>query len=206
MIPIHLLLIALIGFISTNIDDIFLLTILFSQVGPNLKTKEIIMGQYLGLGILVLISMGVGLGLSAFLSDQLHLLGLIPIMVGIKVWIDYRKNEGSETVGFSFAARRSNKEEGSIWTRFLESPILRVALLIFAGGADNIGIYVPLFSRFTVIELVMVILVFMILVPIWCVLAYKIASNVLIKKNIEKYERMLIPLVFIVLGLLILFD
>lgn len=201
---IHLLLTALVGFISTNIDDIFLLTLLFAQVGTNLKKKEIILGQYLGLGILVGLSVILSYGLGTFFADKLHFLGFIPIMIGIKAWIDYRK--GGEDDEFVFEEQGSKENETSKLQKIVHSPTLRVALLIFAGGADNIGIYTPLFSRFTPVELVSALGIFMLLVPLWCFLGERIANYPLIKTKIEKYEHLLLPFVFILLGCMILFD
>ena len=203
MIFIHLLLTALIGFISTNIDDIFLLTLLFAQVGPNLKKREIVLGQYLGLGVLILLSLILSYGLGTFFADKLHYLGLIPIIIGVKAWIDYHKGAGEEE--FVFDQKEIKSEALSFFQNILHSPILRVALLIFAGGADNIGIYTPLFARFSPIELLLVVVIFGLLVPVWCFLGEKIANYPLVKTKIEKYEHLLIPFVFIILGLMILF-
>jgi cadmium resistance protein CadD (predicted permease) len=44
------------SFASTNIDDIFILMILYSQVNEKIKKRDIVIGQYLGIGILVVLS------------------------------------------------------------------------------------------------------------------------------------------------------
>lgn len=71
-----------------------------------------------------------------------------------------------------------------------------------ANGADNIGIYVPIFSRYT--SLVMTLLVFAVILALWCYLGEKILNFPFIKKTLERYKHILVPVVFIALGCYIL--
>ena len=44
------------GFAATNIDDIFVLMMFFSHSSMTFPTKQIVAGQYIGIGLLVAIS------------------------------------------------------------------------------------------------------------------------------------------------------
>ena len=83
--------IAFISFISTNIGDIFILMLFFSQINNVMKRRHIVIGQYLGIGVLITISIIGSLGVSVIPHEYVGLLGLVPIYLGIKTYIDYRK-------------------------------------------------------------------------------------------------------------------
>lgn len=79
----------IISFASTNIDNIFILIILFSQVGSTMKKRDIILGEYLGISFLVLVSILISYSLSAISTGQLAYLGWVPILLGLKTGLDY---------------------------------------------------------------------------------------------------------------------
>ena len=54
MIDLTLLFIAIVAFIATNLDDIFVLMIFFAH--PDYKNTQIVIGQYIGISSLILIS------------------------------------------------------------------------------------------------------------------------------------------------------
>jgi cadmium resistance protein CadD (predicted permease) len=81
---------SLLAFVSTNIDDIFILTLFFGN--KRFKTREIIIGQYLG--IISLIAISFVASLAGLVIDKMYigLLGLLPIYLGIKGFIElFRK-------------------------------------------------------------------------------------------------------------------
>ena len=68
------------AFIATNIDDIFVLMIFFSN--STFQKGQIVVGQFLGIGLLVALST-LGALLSLVIPQSLiGLLGLIPITIG----------------------------------------------------------------------------------------------------------------------------
>jgi cadmium resistance protein CadD (predicted permease) len=52
-----LLLTGSVAFALTNIDDMLLLTVFFSDRGTDLKKRHIVLGQYVGFVVLLLLSM-----------------------------------------------------------------------------------------------------------------------------------------------------
>jgi cadmium resistance protein CadD (predicted permease) len=83
-----IILISASAFIATNLDDLFLLAAFFSH--PNLKSIQVVAGQYLGFLTLLLIS-----SLSYFAQviispAWISLLGILPIIIGVKDIIEFR--------------------------------------------------------------------------------------------------------------------
>ena len=82
---------SIVSFISTNIDDIFLLMILYAQTARKQERCWILVGRYIGTGALLAISFLGVLGLELISDQCIRLLGLIPIVLGIKAWAEYRE-------------------------------------------------------------------------------------------------------------------
>lgn len=182
---------SIVAFASTNIDDIFVLMIFF--LNSKIKTKQVVLGQYIGIGILVVISILASIGFSVFPKKYLGLLGFIPIVLGIKAWLDYRKEDEEEC------------NENCIKGKF-NSNILKVSMVTVANGADNIGIYIPLFTQMNRLDLIICIIIFILMTGLWCYIAKNVSQYPLIKEKVEKYKNYLIPLVFIGIGILILLE
>lgn len=186
---------ALAVYISTSIDYLFILMILFAQGHTKQSFRQIYLGQYLGTGILVAVSLFAAYVLNFIPHDWIvGLLGLIPIFLGIRFLI-----KGEEEV-----------EEDEVIEKIGKSPSNRlfwtVSLLTIASGADNVGIYIPYFSTLTAQAILVVLLVFVVSIAALCFLSYKLAKIPAIAETLEKYERIIVPIVFIGIGLVILIE
>src|ERR1700745_3384087 len=73
--------VAIAAFVSTNVDDLFLLTSLF--VDAEFRTKSVIAGQFLGMSFLVATSVLAALFAIEIPDRWLCLLGLAPLLLGI---------------------------------------------------------------------------------------------------------------------------
>ncbi|MDV8932040.1 CadD family cadmium resistance transporter [Leuconostoc citreum] len=193
---------ALGSFIVTNIDDIFVLMLLFSQASSQAKAsngrtvkgnriypKDIVIGQYLGFALLVLISLLATFGVTLIPDQWVGLLGLIPIYLGVKLFI---KGEDEDEDAILSSLNKFNKF------------YLSVAFITFANGGDNIGIYVPFFSTLNNNQLVITVVTFFIMVAVWCLIGYRLARFRYVSETLEKYGRWVIPIVFIGLGFYIM--
>ena len=186
---------ALGSFIVTNIDDIFVLMLLFSQASSQAKAsngrtvkgnriypKDIVIGQYLGFALLVLISLLATFGVTLIPDQWVGLLGLIPIYLGVKLFI---KGEDEDEGAILSSLNKFNKF------------YLSVAFITFANGGDNIGIYIPFFSTLNNNQLVITVVTFFIMVAVWCLIGYRLARFRYVSETLEKYGRWVIPIVFI---------
>ncbi|MFE7064167.1 CadD family cadmium resistance transporter [Sutcliffiella sp. NPDC057660] len=197
------------AFIVTNIDDIFVLMLLFSQAKAQVKTseglkgkqteskhispKDIVIGQYLGFALLVVVSLLGTFGVMLIPEKWVGLLGLIPIYLGIMLFIK-GEDEDENAILSSLNSGKYN------------SVFLSVAFITFANGGDNIGIYVPFFSTLTMNQLAVTVITFFIMVAIWCFIGYRLAAFKHVSETLENYGRWIIPIVFIGLGIYIMVE
>ena len=183
-------------YISTSIDYLIVLIILFAQLSQNKQKWHIYAGQYLGTGLLVGASL-VAAYVVNFVPEawMVGLLGLIPIYLGIRFAI---VGEGEEEEEEEIIERlEQSKANQLFWT---------VTLLTIASGGDNLGIYIPYFASLDWAQTLVALLVFAIGVIIFCELSRVLSSIPLISETIEKYKRIIVPLVFIPLGLYIMYE
>ncbi|HEW1700517.1 TPA: CadD family cadmium resistance transporter [Streptococcus pneumoniae] len=183
-------------YISTSIDYLIILIILFAQLSQNKQKWHIYAGQYLGTGLLVGASL-VAAYVVNFLPEEwmVGLLGLIPIYLGIR---------------FAIVGEDAEEEEEEIIERLEQSKANQlfwtVTLLTIASGGDNLGIYIPYFASLDWSQTLVALLVFVIGIIIFCEISRVLSSIPLIFETIEKYERIIVPLVFILLGLYIMYE
>ena len=122
------------------------------------------------------------------------LLGLIPIYLGIRVAMGAEEEAEEEEVVEKLECRGSNR---LFWA---------VALITIASGGDNLGIYIPYFTSLSVSEIVLVLVVFAVSIAILCYISYRLANISFVADTLEKYERIIVPIVFIGLGIFIMLE
>lgn len=180
------------SFIGTNIDDIFIDTLFFTEAKTKADNRNIVIGKYVGIGTLILLSVLGAFGLQFLPQQYIGYLGLIPIGLGVKEII------------VALKSKKANNEEVDEKSQKSANKIMNVMLITMANGADNIGVYISLFAGFKNWQIFLAIGIFMILIAVWCLLG-KVLSNLHVVKNvIEKYKIIIVPIVYIVLGVYIL--
>lgn len=182
-------------YISTSIDYLFILMIIFSQSYTRKGLFQIYGGQYIGTGILVVVSLFAAYVLNFIPQDWLiGLLGLIPIFLGVRI----------DLLG------ESEEEEGKVVEKLEQRGSTRllwiVTLLTIASGGDNLGIYIPYFTSLSFSEILVILIVFFISTFLLCQISYKLVKISFVSETIEKYERIIVPVVFIGLGLYIMLE
>ena len=179
---------ALASFVSTNVDDFFVLTVLFSQAHGPRGVAKIVAGQYVGIGTLVALGIAGAFGAQLLAPHFVGLLGLLPIFLGIRAWIEYRRGDDDDEAPQGIGA----------------TSVLGVAAIAISDGGDNIGVYVPVFSGFAPGDFVVILVVFAAMTALWCRLALALANQPLIKEKIKRYQGVLVPVVLVGLGAAIL--
>jgi cadmium resistance protein CadD (predicted permease) len=177
------------AFAATNIDDIFVLMMFFSAL--SIPPRYVVLGQYLGIGLLVVIS-AIGSLLSLVVPPTIiGLTGVLPIAIGIKKLLELRKKKKNEV---------SKKDLQSSYMSFFA-----VASVTFANGGDNIGVYTPLFATNSGIsEIITLSAVFMAMTSVWCASAYFLVNHPLVASRIRWIGHIILPFVLIGLGVFIL--
>jgi len=181
-------------FAATNIDDIVVLTVLFlATTRGSLKGWQVVLGQYLGFIALVAISVIAALGLTIVPDEWVGFLGLIPLGIGLYGLVRYLR-------------RRSEEDDDDDESSIMAGGLLGVAGITIANGADNISLYTPVFRTQPPLDTVVTIVVFLLLVAVWCLVARAIGTNRRMTEALERIEHWLVPVVFIGLGLYILIE
>jgi cadmium resistance transport/sequestration family protein len=183
---------ATITFAATNIDDIFVLVLFYSQTNKTFHRWHVVAGQYLGFTALILISLLGFLGGLIAPREWIGLLGLLPIIIGVRHWLNRNKLEAETT------ETRDVSKPGAF------SAIVGVASVTFANGGDNIGIYTPLFASSNLTRLLIFLLIFYLLLGVWCVVSYFLTRQPLVAEVLTRYGHLIVPFVLIALGVYIL--
>lgn len=184
---------SIVTFTVTNLDDLIILSLLFSQTSKNFRYQHIIVGHYLGFTGIVGFSLIGFLGSLAFSHEVIRLLGFLPIIIGIRYLV---KAISDENLGMSEELSVSSNGANSLFIKQAAG----VAAITFANGGDNIGIYIPLFANVNQFQLGIVLLVFFILTGVWCFLGIAVVSQEMFSRSLKKYGKWVIPFVLITLG------
>lgn len=190
-----LIALALTAFVATNLDDSLVLLLFFGD--RRFRARHVFLGQALGLGLLVLISLAAALLALAVPSGWVRLLGLLPIALGLRQLIDRRR--GADSNGEPHALAPARAESG--WRR-----AAAVAGVTLANGGDNIGVYVPLFATRSPWETALILGVFAAMLVVWTFGGYTLARHSAVAARLQRVSGALMPWVLIGLGVVLLID
>lgn len=177
------------AFVASNVDDLFILIAFFSN--RSFPTFQIVIGQYVGMGSLLAVSL---LGLLVALvvpSNIIGLIGLVPIAIGIKEILERRR-------------KRAKGTEESPSAKMAYLPFLAVAAVTFSGG-EEIGIYAPLFATNTaIVEIITLVSITMALTGLWCWIAHYLVNRSYLAERFRRVGEIALPFILIGIGLYIL--
>lgn len=189
---------AALTFAATNVDDLLILVLLFSQAGAGFGRLHVVAGQTLGFAALVLASLALGIVGAIVIPDAwLGLLGLVPIALGVKQLLDRDDDEEVEA---------AEALAGDGRRKLLAAPTFQVAALTIANGGDNVGVYVPLFARSSPAEIFGTLAVFFALMGLLLVFGYRLTRQPRVAALTARYGHALMPVVLILLGVAIILE
>jgi cadmium resistance protein CadD (predicted permease) len=162
-------------FIVTNIDGLVVLTALFGS--RRLTNQQIVVGQYLGMGALVAISVAIAVGFATIPDRWVGLFGIVPLALGIRGLLQSHSESRPAVV----------------------TSTVGVAAITIANGADNVSVYAPIF-RGAGRAATDYIAIFAMLVGVWLAGAAFLASRKSVVKLLDRWGRWIIPCVFIAIG------
>jgi cadmium resistance protein CadD (predicted permease) len=197
--------VALIGvgvaaFVATNIDDLFILVVFFATI-PRFLISQIVLGQYVGMGSLIALSL-LGSFISLVLPNNLvGLIGFIPIAIGIRDLLELRKKDDNKDKD-NQEQERLTKQRFQSKTKYLL--FLTVTAVTFSGG-EEIGIYTSLFATNNEVgDIIILVSVVMVLTAFWCFLAHFLVSHSFLAGYIRRTGCRVLPFLLIGLGIYIL--
>ncbi|MFN6461966.1 MAG: cadmium resistance transporter [Nostoc sp. DedVER02] len=197
----------IIAFIATNIDDIIILLIFFSQVDVNFRRRHILLGQYLGFAAIIIASLPGFFGGLVIQREWIGLLGLLPIVIGLQQLLSRKEETATvQTVSSDFSQSTPTNPVLSFLLSVLHPQTYKVAAVTIANGGDNISIYIPLFAGHDLASLGVILSIFFIMVGVWCAIAYFLSLQPTIADILSRYGKAVVPFVLIGLGLFIMYE
>lgn len=170
------------AFVATNLDDVFLLLVFFAD--PRLRARDVVLGQYAGIGALVVASLALAIAARAVDPRIVGLLGLAPIALGLRALLR-RGGDDDEDAPHPLGA----------WA---------VAAVTVANGGDNLGVYVPLFAAHDAAAIATMVAVFVAMVAVWLAAARGLVAHPTLGPPVRRAVAPLVPWVLIGLGAYIL--
>jgi cadmium resistance protein CadD (predicted permease) len=177
-------------FAATDIDDAVVLVVLniASRATGAPKRWEIWAGQFIGIGLLVLVSFLAALGLSTVPVKWVGVLGLVPLLRGI------------QGLARLIRDRRVDDPDPPPLARGLGS----VIAITVANGGDNIALWTPAFRIMGAADTVVTVVVFAICIAGWCLFGQFAISHQRLVEALRRSSRWLVPVVLTVLGVYII--
>ena len=174
---------------STAIDLLIILMLFFAKVKDKKGVRDIYIGQFLGSGLLILVSLFFAVILH-YVPDKrlLGFLGIIPVFFGIKALI----------LGDSDGEKMANEKLKDTNQNNLIKTLIFITIV--SCGADNVGLFVPYFISLTLPKLLITLIVFLIMIFLLVFIAQKSVSIPTVGTVLEKYSRWFIGIVYIFIG------
>ena len=174
---------------STAIDLLIILMLFFAKVKDKKGVRDIYIGQFLGSGLLILVSLFFAVILH-YVPDKrlLGFLGIIPVFSGIKALI----------LGDSDGEKMANEKLKDTNQNNLIKTLIFITIV--SCGADNVGLFVPYFISLALPKLLITLIVFLIMIFLLVFIAQKSVSIPTVGTVLEKYSRWFIGIVYIFIG------
>jgi cadmium resistance protein CadD (predicted permease) len=183
------------AFVASNVDDLFILMMFFSK--SSFPISQIIFGQYVGMGLLLGVSLIASFIALVIPNDLIGLIGIFPIAIGIKELLELRKKDDEDE-------EPAKKLPQSIWMAYL--PFITVAAVTFSGG-EELGIYTSVFAAYNkVLEIITVVSVVIVLTALWCGIAAYLVNHSFLADRFRRIARRILPFLLIGLGIYILVE
>ncbi|HEY1408320.1 MAG TPA: cadmium resistance transporter, partial [Promineifilum sp.] len=123
------------------------------------------------------------------------LLGLLPILIGFRELVERRQRPREREI----PAIETGSDKSAGWRR-----ALTIAVVTVANGGDNIGVYVPLFTRHSAVEITLLLIVFAVMLGVWLSGMYYLARHSAWSLRLQRAGQAIFPYALIVLGATIL--
>ena len=176
-------------FVSTNLDDLFVLLGFFSD--PKFKPRQVAVGQLLGIAALYAVSVAASRLALVVAPAYVGFLGVLPILIGLKKIWELRQDDAAE--------------EDEPHTQRGQWNALAVAAVTIADGGDNLSVYIPVFATRTGAEIAVIGGVFAAMTLAWLAGAFWLTSHRTLGAPIRRYGHRVVPFVLVGLGCYILY-
>ena len=168
------------AFAATNLDDLLLLVAWFAA---GYRGRDIVLGQFAGIGALFAASAAASLVSLIVPVGDLKWLGVIPLGFGVKMLLSRKEGGAPPPPAAGFLA---------------------VAAVTIANGADNLGVYIPLFAASAPGALFVFGATFAVMTALWCLGAHWLVMRPAAGARLSRYGPRAVPWALVGIGLWIL--
>jgi cadmium resistance protein CadD (predicted permease) len=193
--------------LATTFDDNIYLTSFFGRVSRTFRPRHVVVGEFLGLTILISVSL-VGFFAGMIVSDMwVGLLGVLPIMIGIHQLMCKEDDDNSDVIE---EVEKVHTEVGrprikqSLWSTLRDPKTHRVTAVHVSNGGNNVAVYIPLFASSSLPSLGVILTMCYMTIGFWCFCSYNLTRFPGISVIIARYGRKIAPFVLIYLGISII--
>jgi cadmium resistance protein CadD (predicted permease) len=181
-------------FAVTNVDDLVIIALFVGRLaGVRGRTARVALGQYLGFGAILVVSLSGAVGAGLLPPAWLPYLGLLPLLLGLREAWELWRERGDDDDGDDDADQRA-------------PGVLAVAAVTIANGGDNLGVYVPLFAVAGVGGQVVYVVVFLVLVAVWVGAGRFLATRAPVARALARWGHVVMPVVLVGIGVAILVE
>lgn len=182
-----ILVIAIVAFTSTNIDDFVLLTGLLAD--PSNRCRTVLIGHGIGIFLIIALSLAGAAALATLPKAYVLSLGFGPIFLGVLKFVTWLKRRRSPIAAENMEASATG---GTIFS---------VTAAVSAAGGDNLAAYIPLFAAHAVYERAFFVVSFVVLAAAWCLIAVVLAQRVNRSQKITLATSPIVALLLTTLGI-----
>ena len=195
-----------VAFTLTDIDDLLLLIFFFSQTKQSFTKREVFLGQYLGFLFLLLLTTLGYLGTLVIPLAWIGLLGLVPFFRGLNELYKrfFNKNQSPSNAIDSSPSSLYSSRLDRVIARLFNPRVAMIAVLTIGNGSDNLSVYIPLFAHSAPAQVGIYLILFLLLVGVWCMLGYTVSHLPGVAHVLEVTGSFMLTFVMIGLGLFIL--
>ena len=177
------LILAMIAYASTNVDNLLLVTSTASRAGSR---RPVVYGFLLASVGVLSVSVAFTATAELFAPRALGLLGFVPIVVGLKILLNLHKAQENETMA--------------------DVGALSVALVLLANSSDTIAVLGPLLAESEPVALFSMLAGYIVMAGIWLTLAIYLSERVAQMGMVMRAAKWATPIIMIAFGIYILLD
>jgi cadmium resistance protein CadD (predicted permease) len=178
---------AAVAFMGTNIDNA-LVAVAMAAAAPPERVRRIALGQALGFVIVVVVAAATALVLFEFSTRLIGLLGLIPLVLGVRGLLLLRRADHR-----TMLARRA-----------VGSGVIAATMITIASGGDNLSVYIPLFRIGGFAVLGSTALVFVVGEVLLTLFILRARTHPRLRAGMTRVGAVGVPILYCVIGVLVL--
>lgn len=178
--------VALGAFVSTNVDNLFLLLGYFSS--PDVRSRNVVLGYLGAVAIILTAGVAISMAAAAVPTRYLDYLGILPITFGVVGLVQLIRGVDDE--------ERETRAGGAV----------SIAVVMLANGGDSLAAISALMADLKPGNRVVAAATVAVLAVAWCFIAGWLGRNERWRDGLQRVSKYALPFLLIAVGVFILLD